>query len=221
MVELQPSKLVVRVRFPSPAPLVRARFRRSGVAFRHVGTTRCYPSFRVVTLSSAGRVRDECGTSSGGGWGAEADEPRPSTYTNRRAPDGSPRPTCASTARRCPRTPTTVTPVTLRNVLEWALGACKTPQAERPLFAAAPGPGVYGAVIERRAIEPDDGARTSSGTGRRAFPPRSRSAICCSSRDALVPRRPRTDPSPRCVERMRRSGRFSMQQPRAGTTSSR
>ena len=26
MVELQPSKLVVRVRFPSPAPLVRARF---------------------------------------------------------------------------------------------------------------------------------------------------------------------------------------------------
>jgi hypothetical protein len=76
MVELQPSKLVVRVRFPSPAPLVRACFRRSGVAFRHVGTTRCYPSFHVVTLSSAGRVRDECGTSSGGGWGAEADEPR-------------------------------------------------------------------------------------------------------------------------------------------------
>jgi enamine deaminase RidA (YjgF/YER057c/UK114 family) len=95
-------------------------------------------------------VRDECGTSSGGGWGAEADEPRPSTYTNRRARDGSPRPTCASTARRWPRTP-----VTLRNVLESALGACKTPQAERASFCGPPGPGVYGAVIERRAIQPD------------------------------------------------------------------
>jgi hypothetical protein len=140
MVELQPSKLVVRVRFPSPAPLVRARFRRSGAEFRHVGTTRCNPSFRVVTLSSAGRVRDECGTSSGGGRGAEADEPR---HLRIHEPP-------------CPRRES-ATDVRLhgeemaadaddggaghafRNVHESAPGACQAPQAERPLFAAAPG----------------------------------------------------------------------------------
>jgi hypothetical protein len=39
--------------------------------------------------------------------------PRPSVYAER-APDGSPRPTCALTVTRWPRTPTTATPVTLR-----------------------------------------------------------------------------------------------------------
>src|SRR4030095_14736977 len=43
---------------------------------------------------------------------AARDAPRPSANADRRTPDGSPRPTCASTATRWPRTPTTVTPVT-------------------------------------------------------------------------------------------------------------
>ena len=80
MVELQPSKLVVRVRFPSPAPLVRARFRRSGIAFRHggpLGAARHFASLR-------GLPRDECVTNAGrrsdagwGGWrGVAAHSPR-------------------------------------------------------------------------------------------------------------------------------------------------
>jgi hypothetical protein len=61
MVELQPSKLVVRVRFPSPAPLVdvvspgQRRFLRT-VFLR--GPTRRYVSF-------PGRPRDGRGTSAG------------------------------------------------------------------------------------------------------------------------------------------------------------
>jgi hypothetical protein len=62
MVELQPSKLVVRVRFPSPAPLVKARFPRSVPVSAPFVPTRCNPSIRIISRSSAGRARDRCGT---------------------------------------------------------------------------------------------------------------------------------------------------------------
>jgi len=58
MVELQPSKLVVRVRFPSPAPQVTGGFRWSGLVLATLRLTRPYPSFRMVSRPSA---RPGCG----------------------------------------------------------------------------------------------------------------------------------------------------------------
>jgi hypothetical protein len=60
--ELQPSKLVVRVRFPSAAPLIGGRFPRSEPLSRLCGYSRCNPSFPLVSRSFAGRPRDRCGT---------------------------------------------------------------------------------------------------------------------------------------------------------------
>jgi hypothetical protein len=56
--ELQPPKLVVRVRFPSPAPLVRARFRRSSLEWhpldaRHDFPSQCPPPGVVAPAAAA------------------------------------------------------------------------------------------------------------------------------------------------------------------------
>ena len=63
MVELQPSKLVVRVRSPSPALHVRAYLRRSAPVFRPDRVTPRYPLFAAVSRSFAGRLRDQPRTS--------------------------------------------------------------------------------------------------------------------------------------------------------------
>ena len=57
MVELQPSKLVVRVRFPSPAPLVRGHFRRSSDVSDASHHPHAQASFGVVSRPLAAWLR--------------------------------------------------------------------------------------------------------------------------------------------------------------------
>jgi hypothetical protein len=53
MVELQPSKLVMRVRFPSPAPQVRACLCRSGPVIEGLWLTHSFRLFPIVSRSLA------------------------------------------------------------------------------------------------------------------------------------------------------------------------
>ena len=182
-------------------------------ATRHFASLRCLP-------------RDECGTNAGRrpevGGEPRQTNPGPSAYTNRRAPDGNPRPTCAPTARRWPRTPTTVTPVTL---FETYMSRRQAPARHRKPRGPFLRPPQARCIRSRDRATGDRAGRLGRGPrvvpGDAPFPrgPNRRSAVrrgmhrCHGGRG----RTPRT----RCVERMRRSGRFSMLPARAGTTSSR
>ena len=61
MVEPQPSKLVVRVRFPSPAPLADERFPTSYGRIEPDSPFHRFPSFRSVSRSFAAWLRPGCG----------------------------------------------------------------------------------------------------------------------------------------------------------------
>ena len=76
MAEFQPSKLAMRVRFPSPAPVVRACFRRSDRLLDASHRAQAQPSIGVVSRPLAAWVRPGGGASRRHGAGPLVRSPR-------------------------------------------------------------------------------------------------------------------------------------------------